>query len=109
MLLLHPERFGSAILFRAMVPLVPETLPDLSNKRIFMSSGVYDPIVSKQEAEKLFGLFKNAGANVSLSWQESGHELTMEEIQKAKEWLLSLQLHNLQVLDPLLFFEDHEC
>ena len=24
---------------------------------------------------------------VSLNWQESGHELTMEEIQKAKEWL----------------------
>jgi phospholipase/carboxylesterase len=90
MLLLRPEILSSAILFRAMVPLVPETLPDLTNKNIFMSSGVYDPIVSKQEAEKLFGLFKNAGAKVSLSWQESGHELTMEEIRKAKEWLLSL-------------------
>jgi phospholipase/carboxylesterase len=89
-LLLRPEVLSSAILFRAMVPLVPETLPDLTNKNIFMSSGVYDPIVSKQEAEKLFGLFKNAGAKVSLSWQESGHELTMEEIRKAKEWLLSL-------------------
>jgi phospholipase/carboxylesterase len=90
MLLLRPEILSSAILFRAMVPLVPETLSDLTNKNIFMSSGVYDPIVSKQEAEKLFGLFKNAGAKVSLSWQESGHELTMEEIRKAKEWLLSL-------------------
>jgi phospholipase/carboxylesterase len=88
MLLLRPEILSSAILFRAMVPLVPQTLPDLSDKRIFMSSGLYDPIVSRQEAEKLFGLFKNAGANVSLNWQESGHELTMEEIRKAKEWLL---------------------
>jgi predicted esterase len=88
MLLLRPEILSSAILFRAMVPLVPETLPDLTNKHIFMSSGLYDPIVSKREAEKLFGLFKNAGAKVSLSWQESGHELTMEEIQKAKQWLL---------------------
>jgi phospholipase/carboxylesterase len=52
-----------------------------------MSSGLYDPIVSRQEAERLFGLFKIAGANISLSWQESGHELTMEEIRKAKEWL----------------------
>ena len=88
MLLLRPEILSSAILFRAMVPLVPETLPDLTKKQIFMSSGLYDPIVSKQEAEKLSGLFKNAGAKVSLSWQESGHELTMEEIRKAKEWLL---------------------
>jgi phospholipase/carboxylesterase len=91
MLLLRPEILSSAILFRAMVPLVPETLPDLTNKHIFMSSGLYDPIVSKQEAENLFGLFKNAGAKVSLMWQESGHELTMEEIQKAKEWLLSIR------------------
>ena len=87
MLLLRPEILSSAILFRAMVPLVPQTFPDLSNKRIFMSSGLYDPIVSRQEAEKLFGLFKNARAKVSLSWQESGHELAMEEIRKAKEWL----------------------
>jgi phospholipase/carboxylesterase len=90
MLLLRPEILSAAILFRAMVPLVPEVLPDLTNKHIFMSSGIYDPIVTKQEAEKLFGLFKNAGAKVSLSWQESGHELTMEEVQKAKEWLIPL-------------------
>src|ERR1051326_5644925 len=88
MLLLRPEILSSAILFRAMVPLVPQTLPDLTRKHIFMSSGLYDPIVSRHEAEKLFGLFKNAGAKVSLSWQESGHELTINEIGKAKDWLL---------------------
>jgi phospholipase/carboxylesterase len=53
-----------------------------------MSSGLDDPIVSRQEVEKLFGLFKKAGANISLSWQESGHELTMNEIRKAREWLV---------------------
>ncbi|HZD81310.1 MAG TPA: alpha/beta hydrolase, partial [Nitrososphaeraceae archaeon] len=88
MLLLRPEILSSAILFRAMVPLLPQTLPDLSDKHIFMSSGLYDPIVSRQEADRLFGLFKKAGANISLSWQESGHELTMEEIRKAREWLV---------------------
>ena len=71
-----------------MVPLVPQALPDLSDKHILMSSGLYDPIVSRQEADRLFGLFKKAGANISLSWQESGHELTMEEIRKAREWLV---------------------
>ena len=89
MLLLRPEILSSAILFRAMVPLVPQTLPNLSDKRIFMSSGLYDPIVSRQEADRLFGLFKKAGANISLSWQESGHGLTMDEIKKAKEWLIN--------------------
>jgi phospholipase/carboxylesterase len=50
-------------------------------------SGLYDPIVSRQEADRLFSLLKKAGANISLSWQESSHELTIEEIWKAKEWL----------------------
>jgi predicted esterase len=88
-LLLRPELISAAILFRAMVPLVPETLPDLTNKYIFMSSGLYDPIVPKQEAERLFGLFKKAGAKVSLNWQDSTHELTMKEVQNAEEWLHS--------------------
>jgi phospholipase/carboxylesterase len=88
MLLLRPEIISAAILFRAMVPLVPKVLPDLSNKHIFMSSGLHDPIVSKQDAERLFNLFKKTGANVSLHWQNSGHELVMEDINKAKEWLL---------------------
>jgi predicted esterase len=87
MLLLRPEILSAAILFRAMVPLVPKILPNLTNKHIFISSGLYDPIVPKKEAERLFGLFKNADAKVSLNWQDSGHELTMEEVQKAKEWL----------------------
>ena len=55
MLLLRPETFSSAILFRATIPLVPKVLPDLSNKLIFMSSGLHDPIVSRQDADNLFG------------------------------------------------------
>jgi predicted esterase len=53
-----------------------------------MSSGLYDPIVLKQDAERLVTLFKKAGAKVSLYWQNSGHELVMEEVGRAKEWLL---------------------
>src|SRR5919199_3063862 len=87
-LLLRPQILSSAILFRAMISLVPQTLPDLSDKHIFMSSGLHDPIVSRQEADRLFGLFKKAGAEISLSWQESGHELTMDEIRKARQWLV---------------------
>jgi phospholipase/carboxylesterase len=88
-LMLRPHTLSGAILFRSMVPFIPQTLPDLTMKHIFMASGIYDPIVSKQEAESLFGLFKNAGANISFNWQESGHQLTMEEVQRAKEWLHS--------------------
>lgn len=92
MLLLRPEVLSAAILFRAMVPFVPNTLPDLSNKYIFMSSGLYDPIIPKHEAERLFSLFKNGGAKVSISWQNSGHELVMEDVKKAKESFYSSSL-----------------
>jgi len=88
-LLLRPELISAALLFRAMVPLVPETLPDLTNKYIFMSSGLYDPIVPKQETERLYVLFIKAGAKVSLNWQNSGHELIMKEVENAEEWLHS--------------------
>jgi len=90
MILLRPEVLSAAILFRAMVPLLPQVLPDLTNKHIFMSSGLHDPIIPKQETESLIGLFKKAGAKVSLHWQNSGHELRMNEINTAREWLSNL-------------------
>ena len=91
MLLLTPQTLSGAILFRAMVPLVPDSLPDLSDKHIFMSSGLRDPIATRQEAETLSGLLKQARAAVDLQWQDSGHELTQDDIQAAKEWLLLLK------------------
>jgi predicted esterase len=92
LLLIRPEILCCAVLFRAMVPLQPDILPDLTNKHIFMSSGIHDPIVPKQDSESLAALFKKAGAKVSLYWQNSGHELRMEEVKKAKEWLSSFSI-----------------
>ena len=88
MLLLRPQTLSGAILFRAMVPFVPDKIPDLSYKRIFMSSGLKDPIATKQEAESLASLLKQADADVVMEWQNSGHELTQHDIQTAKQWLL---------------------
>jgi len=50
-----------------------------------------DPIATKQEAETLSGLLKQARAVVDLQWQDSGHELTQDDIQAAKDWLLLLK------------------
>lgn len=91
-LLLRPKTFKNAILFRAMVPLVPDRLPDLSHKEIFISYGSKDPIAPKQEAERLSNLFKQAGANITLQSQKSGHELTQEDIESAKRWLAANSL-----------------
>jgi phospholipase/carboxylesterase len=77
----------SSIFFRAMVPFEPKPFPDLSNKFILLSEGLHDPIVSKQEVERLFAIIKKSGAKLTLRWQNSGHNLTEKDIMIAKEWL----------------------
>lgn len=87
-LLLRPKTLSGVILFfRAMVPLVPDRLPNLSGKRVFMSSGLQDPIATKNEAETLSNLLRQAGADVTLRWQDSGHELTKQDVTSARQWL----------------------
>ena len=88
-LFLRPDILSYAILFRPMVPLIPEDLPSLSSKHILISAGLHDPIVPDQETKNLLNLLKKAGAEVSINWQNSGHELSLEEIRKAKDWLFS--------------------
>jgi phospholipase/carboxylesterase len=89
MLLLRPEVLCGAILFRAMVPLEPETIPDLSSKRIILCEGMYDPIVTQQEAKRLFLLLEKYGAKISLRWIKSSHNLTQEDILITKGWFKS--------------------
>ena len=91
MLLLRPEILSAAVLFRAMVPLIPETTPDLSTTRVLISEGDHDPIVSAAEAGRLAGLLRSAGADVTIRFLQSGHELTSNDVDLAREWLTRLQ------------------
>ena len=87
MLLLRPEILSNAILFRPMIPLVPNTLPKLSSKRVLISAGSHDPIVDSYQTKDLFDLLEKVGAKVSIQWQNSGHELTQRDIVAARKWL----------------------
>ena len=89
LILRQPEVLSGAILIRGMVPFEPDYYPDLLTKHILLSEGLNDPIVSKQEAERLFTMLKKFGAKVTLGWQDSGHDLTDADIRLAKEWLHS--------------------
>jgi predicted esterase len=86
-LLLSPDVFQDAILFRAMIPLVPNPLPNLLNKKILLSAGLQDPIVSKKETENLYRLFQKTNAITTLKWQPSSHNLIQEDILVAKSWI----------------------
>ncbi|HEY7228447.1 MAG TPA: alpha/beta hydrolase [Nitrososphaeraceae archaeon] len=89
LLLRRPESLAGAILFRAMVPYIPTVLPDLSNKSIILLEGLYDPIVSRPEAQRLLEIFTNTHSKVTLNWQDAGHDLTKEDINAAKRWIES--------------------
>jgi len=91
MLLLRPEILSAAILFRAMVPLVPETKPNLKSKRIWIGSGAHDPIVPASNTKELVELLRSSGAEVAIRFFQSGHELTDADVDAAREWLTSVQ------------------
>ncbi|WP_458746386.1 alpha/beta hydrolase [Candidatus Nitrosocosmicus sp. T] len=87
LLLSYPETIIGAILFRAMIPFIPNNLPDLSNKKVLLSAGTFDPIVSESQTQSLFDILEKSRANATLKWQQSGHNLTELDILDAKEWL----------------------
>ena len=87
LLLLRPDVLRAGVLIRAMVPLVPEPMPSLSGTHVLISNGERDPLVSASETGRLTGLFRAAGADVTLAWQPAGHELTQGDITAAEEWI----------------------
>ena len=91
MLLLRPETLHGAILFRAMVPLVPENLPDLSSVPVWIGAGSEDPIIPTSETQRLVELLRSAGADVTLRYFNAGHGLTASEVETAGQWLKDLK------------------
>src|SRR4029077_4837622 len=91
MLSLRPEILSAAIFFRAMVPLVPETQPNLSSLRVWIGGGKCDPIVPASETRQLVELLHDAGADVTIRFLEGGHELTRHDVDAARKWLTTLE------------------
>jgi phospholipase/carboxylesterase len=91
MLLLRPEIMRAAVLFRAMVPLVPENLPNLSSVRVWIGAGDQDPIIPASDTQRLVELFRRAGADVTIRFLEGGHEFTRDDVDAAREWLTTLK------------------
>src|SRR6266403_2816139 len=80
LLLLRPETLRAAILFRAMVPLVPEKLPDLSSARVWIGAGNQDPIIPISETQRLVELLRSARAEVTIRFVNAGHGLANAEV-----------------------------
>src|SRR5699024_3594043 len=86
-LLFHYEdALAGAILYHPMVPRRGIELSDLTGKSVFIGAGKNDPICPAEESRDLKSLLENAGANVELHWENSGHQLTGEEFAASRSW-----------------------
>ncbi len=87
-LLLHPGSLSGALLFRPMVPLVPDPLPALHEVRVLIAAGRQDPIVSPEQSQALADLLERAGAEVTMHWSNSGHGLSREDLEAGERWMM---------------------
>jgi phospholipase/carboxylesterase len=84
---LRPGVLTGAALLRAMVPLTPEVLPKLNGISVLMLSGRYDPVVAEENARRLAALLTDAGATVSLHFENAAHQLTENTLEAVRGWL----------------------
>ena len=90
LLLLRPKTLRAAVLFRAMVPLVPEKMPDLSSVRVWIGAGNQDPVIPTSETQRLVELLRSGRAEVTIHFVNAGHGLTSAEVETASQWLSEL-------------------
>ena len=91
MLLLRPEIMHAAILFRAMVLLVPDKMPELSSVQVWIGAGDQDPIIPPSETQRLVELLRRAGVEVTIRFFHAGHGLTNSELKTAGLWIRELK------------------
>jgi phospholipase/carboxylesterase len=87
LILLHPRYLPAAILFRPMVPFVPDVIPDLSHVSVFIGAGRRDPIAPSAQIQELGAIFESGGAYLTISWHQGGHELGDDDLRASKTWL----------------------
>jgi phospholipase/carboxylesterase len=86
MMLLRPDSVGGGLLYRPMVPLAPDPLPDLAGIPVEIVAGTSDPIVPPSQSEALADLLRRAGAQVNLDWLPTGHGLTRADVETGSRW-----------------------
>ncbi len=82
----YADSLKGAVLHHPMVPRRGMSLPNLEGTKVFIAAGTNDPICPQQESVDLKALLEEASASVEIHWENHGHQLTMSEVQAAKEW-----------------------
>ena len=87
-LLLHSHlKWRGAILMRGMAADSAARQNNLLSTPVLILSGIQDPLVQSDQAQDLANQLRRAGAEVTLHWEESGHNLSQGDILMAFDWL----------------------
>jgi predicted esterase len=87
LLLAHPGAVQGAVLLRPMVPYAPETPPTLAGVPVLIAAGDHDPFGTPEEIARLGAILESGGAHVTVQRERAGHNLTMDDVEAAREWL----------------------
>ncbi len=87
-LLLHSDmNWAGAILMRGMAAESPTPQNKLNSMPVLILSGIDDPLVQTDQVEELANQLRVAGAEVTLHWEETGHNLSQGDVLMAFDWL----------------------
>jgi len=86
----YADAIKGAILHHPMVPRRGIQLPKLNGTTVFISAGKNDPLCTPEESIDLQKLLDEAGAKVSIHWENNGHQLTRTEVEAASLWYKEL-------------------
>lgn len=84
-MLLHPGVVRRAILLRGVAVLDKPPAPDLSGAEVLLLSGAQDPFA--RLAPRLGQALRDGGAMVDAQTLAAGHELSPDDLSKARDWL----------------------
>jgi phospholipase/carboxylesterase len=88
-LMLYPDFFAGAILYRPMQPF-KNILNGKSNNNtpLFFSSGKNDPTVNIEDTKKYLKIINDNNLNVTFYEMNTGHNLTQEDVDLSVAWFM---------------------
>ena len=86
-LLMHPDFFAGAILFRPMQPFArPEAFATAKGIPVLMTNGTADATIDPAATQRYVQLLANAGFDIAEHSLPTGHGLTQEDLRLAEQW-----------------------
>ncbi|OJG39881.1 phospholipase/carboxylesterase [Enterococcus dispar] len=92
LLLERETELTQGIFFHPMSLGVHQEKFSLQDKRIWLSFGQGDPIVSPASFNELATAFDSRGADLTIKQTKQGHQLSADEVNHARNWLHNISL-----------------